>query len=73
MRCVTKRQGEKIMREVHGGDCGEDQSQGRRKGKIIHLGYYWPRLSKDCINYVKRVSGVPVAFESRSTPKNPPT
>jgi len=54
MRCVTKRQGEKIMREVHGGDCGEDQSQGRLKGKIIHLGYYWPRLSKDCINYVKR-------------------
>lgn len=37
MRCVTKRQGEKIMREVHGGDCGEDQSQGRRKGKKINV------------------------------------
>lgn len=33
MRCVTKRQGEKIMREVHGGDCGEDQSQGRLTDK----------------------------------------
>lgn len=52
------------MREVHGGDCGEDQSQGRLKGKIIHLGYYWPRLHQLC----QKVSGVPVAFESRSTP-----
>nr|YP_009045723.1 orf120a [Batis maritima]AIC83326.1 orf120a [Batis maritima] len=29
MRCVSKRQGEKIMREANGGDFGEDQSQGR--------------------------------------------
>lgn len=45
--CLENTRTEVMGEEVHRVDCGEDMSQGRLKGKLIHLGCCWPKSSRE--------------------------
>ncbi|PKU87568.1 hypothetical protein MA16_Dca027261 [Dendrobium catenatum] len=53
LRCLNKREAQKIVNEVHSGLCGAHQSGPKMKLKIKRLGYYWPTMIDDCMNTAK--------------------
>lgn len=54
LRCVSLDEAKQIIEEVHSGICGAHQSGPKMKMKIKRLGYYWPSMVKDCIDYAKK-------------------
>ena len=42
-----------ILHAFHDGPCGGHFSDKRTTYKVLHSGYYWPRIFKDATKYVK--------------------
>ncbi|XP_074277655.1 uncharacterized protein LOC141601284 [Silene latifolia] len=53
LRCIDKPTAEKVMEEVHEGECGPHMNAHMLVRKIIRLGYYWTTMETDCCKYVK--------------------
>ncbi|XP_058221003.1 uncharacterized protein LOC131331154 [Rhododendron vialii] len=53
MRCIANEQAHELMAEVHSGVCGAHQSGPKLHMQLKRLGYYWPTMISDCINYAK--------------------
>ncbi|KAL0355646.1 UNVERIFIED_CONTAM: hypothetical protein Sradi_4011500 [Sesamum radiatum] len=45
---------DQAMEEAHSGVCGAHQSGPKLHFHIKRMGYYWPTMVKDCIDYAKR-------------------
>ncbi|KAK4383233.1 hypothetical protein Sango_2794500 [Sesamum angolense] len=54
LRCLSDNEKFKAMEEAHSGVCGAHQSGPKLHFCIKRMGYYWPTMVKDCINYVIR-------------------
>ena len=54
MRCIGKEEIQEVMREIHAGVCGAHQTGPKLKMQIKRLGYYWPTMISDCIEFAKR-------------------
>jgi hypothetical protein len=46
----------KELKEVHSGICGTHQSSPKLHFQIKQMGYYWPTMVKDCMDYAKKSS-----------------
>ncbi|XP_074283365.1 uncharacterized protein LOC141607914 [Silene latifolia] len=53
LRCIDKPTAEKVMEEVHDGDCGPHMNAHALVRKIMRLGYYWTTTETDCCKYVR--------------------
>ncbi|KAM1727408.1 hypothetical protein ACFX12_018051 [Malus domestica] len=42
------------MEEAHSGVCGAHQSRPKLHFQLKRMGYYWPSMVKDCLEYAKR-------------------
>ncbi|XP_074374212.1 uncharacterized protein LOC141714599 [Apium graveolens] len=51
-RCLEKREYEKVLRDVHEGDCGNHTGGRKLSCKILRMGY-WPAVKQYAIEYVK--------------------
>jgi transposase InsO family protein len=54
LRCLGKGEIDQAMEEAYSGVCGAHQSGPKLYHRIKRMGYYWPIIVKDCINYAKR-------------------
>ncbi|RDX99319.1 hypothetical protein CR513_17643, partial [Mucuna pruriens] len=54
LRCMDEEEVEYIIREVHEGICRTHIGGQALASKIARVGYYWPMLRSDCMNYVKK-------------------
>ena len=54
LRCLDTEEAKQAMAEAHSGVCGAHQSGPRLHDRIKRMGYYWPTMVQDCINYAKR-------------------
>ncbi|KAL0420447.1 UNVERIFIED_CONTAM: hypothetical protein Slati_3067600 [Sesamum latifolium] len=54
LRCVSDDEKDQAMEEAHSGVCGADQSWPKLHFRIKRMGYYWPTMVKDCIDYANR-------------------
>lgn len=54
LRCLTPSEADYVMHEIHEGICGSHIGGRSLANKVICAGYYWPRLDKDCLDFVKR-------------------
>ncbi|VFQ68937.1 unnamed protein product [Cuscuta campestris] len=52
LRCLTNREAERVIAEVHEGVCAAHQMSRTLSQRIILLGYYWPTIVQDCERYV---------------------
>ena len=41
------------MKEAHAGECGEHQGKKQLYHHLLTLGYYWPTMKKDTVDFVK--------------------
>ncbi|KAL0462254.1 UNVERIFIED_CONTAM: hypothetical protein Slati_0113000 [Sesamum latifolium] len=52
--CLSDDEKDQAMEEAHSGVCGARQSGPKLHFRIKTMGYYWPTMVKDCIDYAKR-------------------
>lgn len=53
LRCLSNQEAEQAMREVHQGVCGGYQSGPKMALKLKGMGYYWPSLVRDCMQWAQ--------------------
>lgn len=51
--CLNNYEFEEILTEIHGGDCDEHQSGQKLYEKIMRIGYYWPTIEKESLEYAQ--------------------
>ncbi|KAL0405180.1 UNVERIFIED_CONTAM: hypothetical protein Slati_3831900 [Sesamum latifolium] len=54
LRCLSDDEKDQAMDETHSGVCGAHQLGPKLHFRIKRIGYYWPTMVKDCIDYAKR-------------------
>ncbi|KAL0289037.1 UNVERIFIED_CONTAM: hypothetical protein Scaly_2714600 [Sesamum calycinum] len=54
LRCLSDNEKVQAMEETHFGVCGAHQSGPKLHFCIKRMGYYWPTMVKDCIDYARR-------------------
>ena len=57
-----------ILHACHDGPCGGHFYDKRTTYKVLHSGYYWPRIFKDAAKYVKGCDsfqrmGIPTSYD----------
>ena len=54
LKCITGKDTEYVLREVHEGICGNHIGAKALAGKVLRKGYYWPTMLKDATDLVKK-------------------
>jgi len=54
MRCLGEEEAQQVVEEAHSGVCGAHQSRPKLCDRIKRMGYYWPTMVHDCIDFAKR-------------------
>ncbi|CAL2254891.1 unnamed protein product [Prunus armeniaca] len=54
LKCLTKEQGDYILRDVHGGICGDHSGSRSLAHKVFRQGYFWPTLHQDANTLVRK-------------------
>ncbi|XP_060178190.1 uncharacterized protein LOC132608130 [Lycium barbarum] len=57
LRCLGEEEATQAMQEAHSGVCGSHQSRSKLHFHIKRVGYYWPTMVKDCLDYARNVVG----------------
>ena len=53
MLCITQEEGDKLLAEIHGGECGSHSSSRTLVGKAFRHGFYWPKALQDAAELVR--------------------
>ncbi|KAL5574607.1 hypothetical protein UlMin_016306 [Ulmus minor] len=54
LRCINGQETEDVLQEIHEGDCGEHQGGHRLYEEALRLGYFWPTMENDAMDYARR-------------------
>ncbi|RDX66362.1 Tf2-8, partial [Mucuna pruriens] len=54
LRCLEEEDSSYVLKEVHERACGTHIGGRALASKIARVGYYWPTLKKDCMDYVEK-------------------
>jgi len=54
LRCLSNSEAQEVLKEAHGGICRAHQPSLKLKDRLQRLGYYWPTMIADAIQYVRR-------------------
>jgi len=53
-KCVSVEEGERILKEIHAGTCGNHATSRRLVGKAFRASFYWPSAGDDAKALVPR-------------------
>jgi hypothetical protein len=53
LRCLGPSESQTALKEAHAGECGEHQGKKKLYQQLLSLGYYWPTMKKDAVEFVK--------------------
>jgi hypothetical protein len=53
-KCFSMEEGEKILKEIHAGTCGNHIASRTLVGKAFRAGFYWPLVVADAEALVRR-------------------
>ncbi|KAJ6850213.1 uncharacterized protein M6B38_265620 [Iris pallida] len=54
LRCLSENKAKQILREAHDGVCGAHQPGPKLQDRIRRMGYYWPSMIADAVDYARR-------------------
>ena len=54
LRCLGTTEANEVMVEIHKGDCGEHQGGRKLFEELLRIGYYWPTMEKDAMDFVNK-------------------
>ncbi|GKV35504.1 hypothetical protein SLEP1_g43762 [Rubroshorea leprosula] len=64
LRCLDGDESSQVVEEAHSGICGAHQSGPKLHYRIRRMGYYWPTMVKDCMEYAKKYVIGPITPKS---------
>nr|XP_017250771.1 PREDICTED: uncharacterized protein LOC108221400 [Daucus carota subsp. sativus] len=53
-RCLTSSEADVVLRDLHEGECGNHTGGRNLSLKVLRMGYYWPTVRQDAIDYVNK-------------------
>ncbi|XP_021757444.1 uncharacterized protein LOC110722484 [Chenopodium quinoa] len=53
-RCLTAYESERLIEEIHEGDCGNHSGGRSMSLEAMKRGYYWPTMNADAMEYAKK-------------------
>ncbi|PKI78460.1 hypothetical protein CRG98_001100 [Punica granatum] len=53
LRCVDENEAQRLMEEVHEGNCGPHMNGLMLAKKLMRLGYFWSTIETDCVKHVR--------------------
>ncbi|PKI75851.1 hypothetical protein CRG98_003766 [Punica granatum] len=53
LRCVDENEAQRLMEEVHEGNCGPHMNGLMVAKKLMRLGYFWSTMETDCVKHVR--------------------
>ena len=56
-KCISQKEGVKILQEIHAGSCGNHTTSRSLVGKAFRASFYWPTAISDAENLVRRCEG----------------
>ena len=54
LRCLSYQEADEVLKEMHDGVCGAHQTGPKLQDRIRRMGYYWPTMVKDAMEYARR-------------------
>ncbi|CAM8890588.1 unnamed protein product [Rhodiola kirilowii] len=54
LRCLNEEEAVEVMQEAHAGICGAHQSGLKLYDRVKRMGYYWPTVVQDCVDFAKK-------------------
>lgn len=54
-RFLEKDESNMVLRDVHEGECGNHTNRRNLSLKILRMGYYWPTVIQDTLEYTKKI------------------
>jgi hypothetical protein len=54
LKCLSRTEGIKLMKEIHAGLCGSHIGSGPLLGKVFRQGFYWPKAASDAVDLVQK-------------------
>ena len=71
LRCVDKREAERLIEEIHEGSFGTHANGHAMAKKILRAGYYWLSMETDCFNQAKTCHKCQIYSDKVHVPPNP--
>ena len=56
LRCVEEEEAKYVLEEVHGGICGDHMGAKSLVRKIMRVGYFWPTMQQDAVDFVSAIA-----------------
>jgi hypothetical protein len=66
LKCLSRTEGQELMKEIHAGLCGSHIGSRPLLGKIFRQGFYWTKAASDAADLVKNVKIVKDVQETRN-------
>jgi hypothetical protein len=66
LKCMSKAEGQELMKEIHAGLCGAHIGSRPLLGKVFRQGFYWPKAASDATDLVQIVKIAKDAPETRN-------
>src|SRR5436189_543020 len=57
MRCISKEDGRRLLKEIHSGICGNHAASRTLVGKAYRQGFFWPTAVTDADELVRKCEG----------------
>ena len=54
LRCIEEEESKYVLEVVHGGVCSDHMGAKSLVRKIIRVGYFWPLMQQDTVDFIKR-------------------
>jgi hypothetical protein len=54
LKCLSRTEGQKLMKEIHAGFCGAHIGSRHLLGKVFRQGFYWPKAASDATELVQK-------------------
>jgi hypothetical protein len=54
LKCLSKTEGQELMKEIHAGLCGAHIRSRPLLGKVFRQGFYWPKAASDAADLVQK-------------------
>ncbi|XP_039687900.1 uncharacterized protein [Medicago truncatula] len=70
LRCLGEEETELVLLEVHEGVCGSHIGGRSLVAKLLRAGYYWPRMTQDCCEFVKKCDKCQRFSDKKIAPAN---
>ncbi|XP_021321401.1 uncharacterized protein LOC110437319 [Sorghum bicolor] len=71
LRCVSRKEADQILQEMHHGVCGGHQGGAKMYHRIRLAGYYWPKIMADCLRTAKACHNCQIHGDFKHQPPVP--